>query len=50
MKTFIITYLDNEGDLCHVHLEAFTKEDARVQVRQEYWNVNEIISIIDERN
>ena len=50
MKTFLITYLDNEGDVCHVHLEAFDKEDAKLQVRREYWNVNEIITVTDERN
>ena len=48
MKTFFISYLDNEGDLCHV--EAFDKDDAKLQVRREYWNVDEIIQVTDERD
>ena len=28
MKTFYVMYLDLEGDLCHVRIEAFNKEDA----------------------
>lgn len=46
MKTFYISYLDSEGDLCHVHVEAFDKEDAELQVRREYWNVEEILEIV----
>lgn len=46
MKTFFVSYLDNEGDLCHVHVEAFDKEDAKKQVKIEYWNVEEILEII----
>ena len=45
MKTFFISYLDIEGDLCHVRVEAFNKEDAARQTRFEYWNVDEIISV-----
>lgn len=45
MKTFFISYLDNEGDLCHVHVEAFDSGDAARQTRFEYWNVDEIISV-----
>lgn len=30
MKTFFVSYLDNEGDLCHVHVEAFDKDDAEL--------------------
>ena len=49
MKTFVIDYIDNEGDLCHVSVEAFDKDDAKLQVRREYWNVEEIIQV-HERN
>jgi hypothetical protein len=44
MKTYYIDYIDKQGDLCHVWVEAVSKEDAKLQVRREYWNVNEIIS------
>lgn len=50
MKTFFISYLDNEGDLYHVNVEAFDKDDAKLQVRREYWNVDEIIEVTDERD
>lgn len=46
MKTFFVSYLDSEGDLCHVHVEAFDKKDAELQVRREYWNVEEILEIV----
>lgn len=45
MKTFFISYLDNEGDLCHVRVEAFDSKDAARQTRFEYGNVDEIISV-----
>lgn len=45
MKTFKVSYIDLEGDLCHVMIEAYTKEDARVQLKREYWDVREIIRI-----
>jgi hypothetical protein len=45
MKTFYVMYLDLEGDLCHVRVEAFNKEDAARQTRFEYWNVDEIVSV-----
>lgn len=50
MKTYFISYLDNEGDLCHVNVEAFDKDDAKIQVRREYWNVEEILEVTDESN
>lgn len=49
MKTYYIDYIDNEGDLCHVWVEAFDKNDAKRQVRYEYWDINEIIDCY-ERN
>ena len=44
-KTYFVSYLDLAGDLCHVRIEAFDEDDARLQTRREYWNVNEILSI-----
>ena len=44
-KTYFVSYLDLEGDLCHVRIEAFDEDDARLQTRREYWHVNEILSI-----
>jgi hypothetical protein len=44
-KTYFVSYLDLEGDLCRVRIEAFDEDDARLQTRREYWNVNEILSI-----
>ena len=38
-------YLDLEGDICNVRVEAFSKEDASRQTRFEYWNVEEIINV-----
>lgn len=46
--TYFVSYLDKEDDLCPVHVEAFDKKDAELQVRREYWDVNEIIEIYEE--
>lgn len=45
MKTFFVTYLDTDGDLGHVNVEAFDSKDAEIQTRFEYWNIDEIISV-----
>lgn len=29
-KTYFVSYLDLEGDLCHVRIEAFDEDDARL--------------------
>lgn len=48
MKKFTIKYLTLEGDVSNVWLEAYDKEDAKSQLRREYWDVKEIISICNE--
>ena len=45
MKTFKVSYISLEGELCHVTVEAYTKEDARVQLKREYWDVREIVRV-----
>lgn len=47
MKTFYITYITLEGDTETVTVEAFNIEDARKQLKREYWDVREIIRIKD---
>jgi type II secretory pathway component PulF len=45
MNEYIIRYRTLEGDMDSVIIEAYSKEDARVQLKREYWDVHEIISI-----
>lgn len=45
MKEYIIRYRTLEGDMDSVIIEAYSKEDARVQLKREYWDVHEIISV-----
>lgn len=45
MREYIIRYRTLEGDMDSVIIEAYSKEDARVQLKREYWDVHEIISI-----
>lgn len=45
MKTFKVSYISLDGDLYHVTIEAYTKEDARIQLKREYWDVREIVRI-----
>lgn len=45
MREYIIRYRTLEGDMDSVIIEAYSKEDARVQLKREYWDVHEIISV-----
>ena len=45
MREYIIKYRTLEGDMDSVIIEAYNKEDARVQLKREYWDVHEIINI-----
>jgi hypothetical protein len=45
MKTFKIDYISLEDDLCHVLIEAYTREDAKIQLKREYWDVKEILRV-----
>lgn len=49
MKTFYITYITLEGDTETVTIEAFNREDAKIQLKREYWDVREIIRIKKDR-
>ena len=41
----IIKYRTLEGDTDSVIIEAYSKEDAKVQLKREYWDVLEILSV-----
>ena len=45
MRSFKITYITLEGDVDTVIVEAFSKEDAKVQLRREYWDVREVLRV-----
>ena len=47
MKTYKIKYITLEGDTDTVIIEAYSKEDAKVQLKREYWDVREILSVIE---
>ncbi len=42
---FNVDYIDKSEDLCHVWVEAESKEDAIQEVKHEYWDVKEIIQV-----
>ena len=48
MKKFKINYRTLEGDISQVYVEAGNTEDAKVQLRKEYWDVYEIINVYSE--
>lgn len=48
MKTYLVTYITLEGDTDTVSIEAYSKEDAKKQLKQEYWDVREIIRVRNE--
>lgn len=45
MKRFHIDYIDKSGDLCHVWVNAASKQDANIQAKHEYWDIQEIINV-----
>jgi type II secretory pathway component PulF len=45
MREYIIKYRTLEGDTDSVIIEAYSKEDAKVQLKREYWDVLEILSV-----
>lgn len=45
MKNFIVSYVTLEGDSCNVLIEAYSREDAKVQLKREYWDVREILRV-----
>lgn len=42
---YIIDYLDKEGDLTHVWLNADSESEAECEARREYWDIDRIIDI-----
>lgn len=49
MKRFTVYYHDKYGDLSHVWVEAENREDAIFQVKHEYWDCEEILSVTQQR-
>lgn len=45
MKEYRIKYVTLEGDTDTVIIEAYSKEDAKVQLKREYWDVREVLSV-----
>ena len=40
-----IDYLDSEGDVCHIWVEAYDKQEAEQKALKEYWDIDTIIGI-----
>lgn len=43
-----IDYEDKSGDLCHIWVEAYDKQDAIEAAKHEYWDISNIISVRTE--
>jgi len=43
--TYYVDYQDKSGDLCHVWVDAESSYDAEAQVRNEYWDIDQIIDV-----
>lgn len=48
MKNFIVSYITLEGDLANVMIEADSREDAKIQLKKEYWDVREVVRVRNE--
>jgi len=47
MKNFKVSYIDKEGDLSHVRVEANDVDGAKVSAKREYWDIENIIQVIE---
>lgn len=47
MKEYIAKYIDKDGDLCSVWEEATNREDAKLQARNEYWDIKDIVMVTE---
>lgn len=45
MRSYKVTYITLEGDIDTVIIEAYSKEDAKVQLKREYWDVREVVRV-----
>lgn len=43
MNKYVIKYISKSDDLCSVWTTANSKEEAKANVKQEYWDIKEII-------
>ena len=48
MDKYIVKYTDKSGDLSTVWVAADSKDDAKNQVRSEYWDVQDIVMAYKE--
>lgn len=45
MKEYTVKYITLERDVDTALIEAYNKEDAKKQLKKEYWNVREVLSV-----
>lgn len=45
MKKFYVDYIDSDDDLCHIWVEANSKEEAIREAKREYWDIKNIIDV-----
>lgn len=45
MKKFYVDYIDTDDDLCHIWVEANSKEEAIREAKREYWDIKNIIDV-----
>lgn len=49
MSKYIITYISKgDNDVCKVWVHANSKDEAKKEVLNEYWDIKKIISIVKE--
>ena len=47
MKDWKVSYMTKEDDLCHVRVEAYDEDGAKEQARSEYWDIEDIIQVVE---
>lgn len=47
MKRYIVKYMSRDSELCFVWVEAESREDAKMQAKDEYWDIEDIVMVTE---
>lgn len=50
MKQYKVSYMssEEEDDLCHVTIYAYSKKEAEEQAKREYWDIGRIVQVVPQ--
>ena len=48
MRDYIVKYISTEGVLCSVWVTAESREYAKMQVQDDYWDIKDILMVLEQ--